>query len=84
MKLNSALVARRAARTELNIVATTLKTSIGILLNSSKQPQAPAWHNPLKIAPGKQQTALKRNSPEHRDVLIFFRWKFYDTFENEV
>ena len=38
-----------ASRTTLTCVETTDKTSMEILLNSSKHPQKPVWARPLKI-----------------------------------
>jgi hypothetical protein len=48
MKSNSMRFFRMAFMLHDTCVDTTLSTSMGIRLNSSKQPQAPVWHKPLK------------------------------------
>ena len=55
IKSKVSFLARIADKIVENCVATTDKTSIGIRLNSSKQPHAPVWHRPLKIAPKKME-----------------------------
>ena len=51
MKSNSFRFSLMAFMMHETWVDTTESTSIGIRLNSSKQPQAPVWQSPLKIEP---------------------------------
>lgn len=49
VNLNFSYLSFNASKTHLTYELTTDKTSIDILLNSSKHPQAPDYESPMKI-----------------------------------
>ena len=70
MKLNLLLFSFKASNIYLTCVLTTERTSIIILLNSSKQPHAPVYDNPINIYPNEsvfiysEQLNTKTGNPQ--------------------